>query len=546
MVLLTSKNLKASNSAAENRGSAYYLNLSQGYINTNLDSASYWAQKAESELKNTDSDSLKTAVFLQLGEIYSSLGFADTSLEYFLMARRLIDVLREHDPENRELRLREANIIMKIGTLKFMLHDYSSSIKDYEEALNIFENLYVEKQEPFLAERKAAAYNNIAGIHLQQGDFDTALLYYKNALEMTHVNKNEVYESTLSNNIGICYLEKKSFDLADHYFIKSLSIRKAKGDKRGQAQCLNNLGKNQVMQGHFQKALDFFKQALDLGKEIHHAESILISLESLSNLNDTLGHHQHAFDYLKEFKQLSDSVYSAESKLAMSSLESDYRLEKERRFAQLEAERNKALEERKEIWKYALFGALFFLLLTSILLLFLMRGKVRNVKLEQEKLKLESEKLDLERNKLQENLEYKNRELTSKALFLMKNNELISSIADKLIEAKSTFRAENQGIIQDIIHELRASQDAHVWEEFEAHFTQVHSDFYKKLQDQFPNLSANEKKLCAFLRLNLSTKEISAITYQSINSITVARSRLRKKLNLEGEDTQLVNFLMQI
>jgi DNA-binding CsgD family transcriptional regulator len=93
--------------------------------------------------------------------------------------------------------------------------------------------------------------------------------------------------------------------------------------------------------------------------------------------------------------------------------------------------------------------------------------------------------------------------------------------------------------------ELRSSQDKHLWQEFEAHFTRVHSDFYQKLQEKYPNLTANEKKLCAFLRLNMSTKDISAITYQSINSITVARSRLRKKLNIEGEDIHLINYLME-
>jgi DNA-binding CsgD family transcriptional regulator len=73
----------------------------------------------------------------------------------------------------------------------------------------------------------------------------------------------------------------------------------------------------------------------------------------------------------------------------------------------------------------------------------------------------------------------------------------------------------------------------------------VHNDFYDKLNEKFPNLSANEKRLCAFLRLNMSTKEISAITYQSINSITVARSRLRKKLELDS-DENLISFLESI
>lgn len=545
-LLCNQDSISAQDSKNVDSWSTFYLNLSKRQQNTNLDSALYFGQKAEASLKLEKSDSLKIAVYLQIGDVYSALGSADIALEYFLMGRRVNDSLLDSDSDNRNLKIQEANIIIKIGTLKFMLREYESSLKDYEEALDIIEKLYSEKEESYLAERKAAVYNNIAGIYLQEGDYDAALIYYKNALEMSRLNKNDVYESTLSNNIGICYLEKKNYDLADHYFLKSLSIRKINGDKRGQAQCLNNLGKNQIMQGHFERALTFFEQALALGKEIHHAESMLISLESLSNLNDTIGRHKQAFDALKQFKEISDSLFSSESKLAMAALESDYRLEKERKVAQLEAERNVALEEREKIINLTIFGALFFLLLTAVLLLFLMRGKVKNAKLEQEKLKLESDNLELARVKLEENLEFKNRELTSKALFLLKNNELISNIANKLIEAKSAFKIENQKIIQDIIHELRASQDAHVWDEFEAHFTQVHSDFYKKLQEQFPNLSANERKLCAFLRLNLSTKDISAITYQSVNSITVARSRLRKKLNLEGEDTQLVNFLMQL
>ena len=93
---------------------------------------------------------------------------------------------------------------------------------------------------------------------------------------------------------------------------------------------------------------------------------------------------------------------------------------------------------------------------------------------------------------------------------------------------------------------MRLKKDNDVWTEFETYFTKVHPDFYKKLSQQFPDLTPNEKKLCAFLKLNLSTKEISAITYQSVNSIMVSRTRLRKKLNIQGEETNLTNFLMEL
>ena len=71
-------------------------------------------------------------------------------------------------------------------------------------------------------------------------------------------------------------------------------------------------------------------------------------------------------------------------------------------------------------------------------------------------------------------------------------------------------------------------------------------DFYKALNKKFPDLTNNERKLCAFLRLNMSTKEISAITFQSVHSITIARSRLRKKLNITHSDISLTDFLLSI
>ena len=83
------------------------------------------------------------------------------------------------------------------------------------------------------------------------------------------------------------------------------------------------------------------------------------------------------------------------------------------------------------------------------------------------------------------------------------------------------------------------------WKEFEVRFQQVHTDFYKKLTNKYPYLTSNDLKLCAFLRLNMSTKEISAITFQSYNTLSTARYRLRKKLGLD-DHANLVSFLSQI
>jgi DNA-binding CsgD family transcriptional regulator len=205
-------------------------------------------------------------------------------------------------------------------------------------------------------------------------------------------------------------------------------------------------------------------------------------------------------------------------------------------------QKREAEQKRRELI-YSLIAAISIMGLVILILLYsLQRSKSSRLKLAAEKNKLKRKTLEQEKTKLEEELEFKNKELATNVMYMVKKNELITQISEKLIKSKLAFKRENQGIIEEIIRDLQSTTEDDVWTEFEIRFQQVHNDFYDKLNEKIPNLSANEKKLCAFLRLNMSTKEISAITYQSINSITVARSRLRKKLELDSDES-LISFL---
>ncbi|MEO7082150.1 MAG: hypothetical protein ABIY71_11505, partial [Flavobacteriales bacterium] len=286
--------------------------------------------------------------------------------------------------------------------------------------------------------------------------------------------------------------------------------------------------------------------ALALGRSIGSRESMAISLESLSSAYDTLGDYKAALEAFREYKTINDSLYSSEVRTNIVRMEDQFRRDKEKKVFELEGKRKDAVNARQRILNIALGVAMFFVLLTAFLLFKVMRTRVRNSALEQKTLRLQGEKLEAEKVILEESLDFKERELTANALFLLKKNELIAHIVERLLKAKATFRQENQKIVQDIVHDLQASRDEHNWEEFEVHFTRVHTSFYQTLQERFPILTPNERKLCAFLRLNMTTKDISAITHQSLNSITVARSRLRKKLQIDGEDVHLIDFLQSI
>ena len=198
---------------------------------------------------------------------------------------------------------------------------------------------------------------------------------------------------------------------------------------------------------------------------------------------------------------------------------------------ELEQTEKEARQKRKDLIYFMIFAGI---LLALIILFLLFRLQ-----------KVQVKRINLEKINLQSDLDYKNRELTTNVMYLLKKNEFIINISDKLKKSRYDFKPENRKIVDDIIRELENSSTKDTWKDFEVRFQEVHADFYQKLIKKFPDLSPNELKLSAFLRFNMSTKEISTITFQSPKSIGMARFRLRKKMGLGSYDN-LINFLNQM
>ena len=189
-----------------------------------------------------------------------------------------------------------------------------------------------------------------------------------------------------------------------------------------------------------------------------------------------------------------------------------------------------------------------------ILIIILLRLKSQALKknailLEQENL-IHSQESQIKENEnriLQEKLESKNREMASKALEMIRLNDTITAILEKLDGLNNNFETEQETSkhIRSIIHELESQSKQNIWSEFDKIFKNIHSDFYSKLLERCPDLSPTEIKTAALLKLNLTTKEIAAITFKSEGGIKTTRYRLRKKLGLSSDDG-LIPFLMQI
>ena len=143
-------------------------------------------------------------------------------------------------------------------------------------------------------------------------------------------------------------------------------------------------------------------------------------------------------------------------------------------------------------------------------------------------------------DKLRQDIESKNRELASSTMSLIKKNEFLNSIKNELLNIEGNKAVKN--VIKIIDRNINNSDD---WNTFEEAFNNADKDFLKKIKTAHPSLTPNDLRLCAYLRLNLSSKEIAPLLNISARSVEVKRYRLRKKMNLEHESS-LTDYILEI
>ena len=139
----------------------------------------------------------------------------------------------------------------------------------------------------------------------------------------------------------------------------------------------------------------------------------------------------------------------------------------------------------------------------------------------------------------------KKAELISNTLKLVHVNEMNSNLVDDMQKIIPHANKDGQEMIRQMGNKFRLDMTGQIWNDFETRFEDAFDSFYKVLLEKFPNLTPNERKLCALLRSGLTSKDIAALTFQNPQSVDVARYRLRKKLNLIN-DENLTDFLLMI
>lgn len=167
---------------------------------------------------------------------------------------------------------------------------------------------------------------------------------------------------------------------------------------------------------------------------------------------------------------------------------------------------------------------------------------LENKQREFERVRLENDReiIKLRNDKLELDIDSKNRELAASTMNIIKKNEFLNKIKKELLKVKDKNNVEP--VIKIIDKTLNQNSD---WELFQEAFNSTDKDFLKKIKEKYPKLTPNDLRLCAYLRLNLSSKEIAPLLNISHKSVEIKRYRLRKKMNLDAK-ANLTHHILEI
>ena len=419
-------------------------------------------------------------------------------------------------------------------------------LKNYIEASSYFMKAY----DMFIASGDqyniAHAVLNLANIREIEGEENKAISGYLDGIRIFLELKSWVNIAGTYNIIATIYINKGEYDQAENYLRQALDILKNNSSTfKGPSAIYNtsiytNVAKLALAKNDIPQSLSYARESLRLSLANSFQENIIQNCRLLSGIYEKRKQTDSALFYLKLFTQYQDSLKKDEKLKELTQLKMQRKFDESLRKYELENQAIESEHERKEF----LYKNLMMIILMSLIILILL---YLNQKSKTSQAQLKKEKLELEKKQLNQEINYKNKELTTKMIYLVEKNEFITSIAHKLDAVRKHVK-RNEGLrilVQQIINEIKHNASQKNWKEFEVRFMEVHEEFYKTLNETYPNLTPNERKICAFLRLNMTSKEISAITHQSVKSINIARFRLRKKMGMSREEN-LISFLTSL
>lgn len=514
--------------AYNQRGNIYWINANYPEAIASFEQAKAVGVALDDSLNMAKSNNNLGMVYQDVGDFEKALSYLLDALSYF---------------ENTDKKSATATVCMNLGNV------YHQIDQDDEA-----EKYYLTSAEYFITTKDTNSmcmiYNNLGLMLRGQGDISRSTEYFLTALSGYEALGYLLGQSKVLTNLGGNYTRLENYAQAESLYVRSINVAIELGNPLELAISHFNRGEMFLHKREYGKALKSMRTAQEVGAESGNLSFNATNHLGLALAYEPLGQYKEALAEYKLYHALNDSIFNESKAKSLAEMQVKYEIA-------LKNKEIENLEQQNKLDRQGKWGLIVLLVLLSVIGLLIVlrqRSMIRREKLLKEKDRevhliqaalAESEIKSAEASKqlLQEELNYKTREITNLAMNIVRRNDLLE-VMDR--ELKELRKGTDEKKLKDL--SILVSQTLSVEkerQEFQIFIQETQQNFFMKLEGQFPNLSQKEKRLCAMVRLGLSSKEIAAVFNIETSSVEVSRYRLRKKMALttnEGLKEFLANF----
>ncbi len=528
------------------------------YIGNNKDHIVY--AKRGLELDGKNHPLVTNRLLRELGYAYSRIGVIDSLIPVYNRAIFWAEYAKDSS-EIAISRIRLASSYRRIGNIKKSIELLLGS-RPFVKASN---NVH----------RESGLLFTLANAYTSNGDYELAIKNYQEAADGFLVAEDMGMSGASIISLAVSSLENGNHELALQKIPEGISALEKKGDKNGALIGKSHLGYALYLNGDYDKAIKMLKGSI--------SEAIGIDNKILENMNRRylaetylkLGNNDLALKetsvvYKEEKKRgisdaylnilkthakvlsannnnalsvkiyqdyitTKDSIFTTEKEKEIANLQEFYEAEKRETEIALQEEEIKTLNEKSRadnLQKGLYAGGMASALALFGLSVFGYRQRIKKNRIAREK----------QEEIYKQEIAHKKKELASQTLHLVQKNTFLEELKENLESLKNSpdkFKMEFRRIVMLLKKEKASDKD---WETFKTYFSEVHNDFDQKLKTLHADISEKEIRLAAFLRMNLTTKEIATTMNVLPKSILTSKYRLKKKLGL-AKEVDLTSFL---
>lgn len=471
------------------------------YYQTSLDSALFYWKTALKDYQIYKDDKSAVKMRNNIGVVHFDRGDFEEAYNYY---KENQDFYEKNGVKSVAL----VNCYNNIGLVFKKLNNHEKAKEYYQKSLALVELKGYEK-------KKQLVFLNLANVYKIDEDYETAIAYYEQSLEIS--KKNGMPIGVLLSSLGECYFHLNQYVKAETYYDEAYDHLSLTKNKSFMSSYYSRMSVLYAETRRLKKAFEYRLKGLAVDRLLGDKEKLLEHFLALSEIAHELQKFQLSKRYSDTVMFFKDSMYVQMLDNKVYEIESKYEVaRKEQEIELLKKESDLASSQTRNIVLLFVLGVL---ILIGVLVSLYYRNNL------------------LRKNKMIADLESKSRgeKLQYSTLMVSKRNEDLEKLLSKLrtIRQKPTEK-DLSTLIKEMEQDKLLERN---WDEYLLSFNELHPLFYENLKSRGVKLTPSEKRLSALILQGLTISQIANVLNIGVRSVEVSRSRLRKKLSLSTTDS---------